>query len=608
MGLRLPPALSINKFEGGYKAVSDFTDLNATETFDSNNVIYTEGGVISKRFGSERLLNSRLTNSATTSQGEAIVGHYFYKKLGNDSTFHIVMAGNRVFNYSSATAIQLDTGYTTTASAFFTFVQCQDPRSAGNDIAIWTNGVNPMVAWDGSAAVVQISNITSATQAPIAKYLALLKNRIYAANQFDSADSDAGVRVSVSSFGSDGLPDPHRYLDHFYCGGSDKDGEINGAAPIEDQMAFYTRQGIWKFAPGAAAQLSTASLRKIKTNVGLLAPRSLVNAGEFHIFLSDRGVYAFDGVNVVTVSDKVNIDLLQRANISKLDKAVAAFDAKENKYHLYYAAGDSTENDTGLVYDLNLKIWQPPITGRRVSCMSTFENISNQPKIIYGDYKGYLYEDSVGLNDGISVGYNGTSSAVTSNTLSNASANFSTAGDGLSGQILYVYDGTGKDNYYYIQSNTSDTLTIEETFAPLIDSASSWTVGGYNGYWRSKDYEFGAYDLVKLFRYLRLRLKEIGNITSDVQYIVDFKAIDVATKAVLSLLGTGMTWSVSQWDNARWGSTTTLRRRVSIRSTKDQSNIGNFLAIRIANQRANETFTVSGFDIEYKEAVGKRNL
>lgn len=606
MALYYAPALSINKFEGGYKAISEFTDLQMTETFDSKNIIYTEGGVLKKRSGSERMLNVRLTNSSTTSQGEQIRGHYYFRKLTTDSAFHVVMAGNRVFNYTSATANQIDTGYTTSTNSFFTFAQCKDPRSAADDSVFWVNGVNNMTIWNGSSAPAVVSDITSSTQVPLAKYAATLKSRIYLGNQLDSADADAGLRVSISSFGPDGFPDPHRFLDHFYVGGSDHEGDLRGLSPIEDQMVLYTRKSIWKFAPGSTLTLSTTSLRKIESNLGLLAPRSLVNTGKFHIFLSDRGVWAFDGINSVQLSEKVDIDLLKQSNIARLERAVAKFEPKENQYHLYYADENSTENNVGLIYDLRLKIWQPPVTGRRVGFLSIFDDENNQPRLIWGDYRGYLYKDDLGSAEGMQTGYNIEPSSVTSNTLTDNTQNFTTAGDGLAGQLLHVYEGQGKDNYYYIQSNTSNTLTLTTTFDPLVTAQSKFTVGGIDAYWRSKDYEFGAHDICKIFRYLRFRLKETGNISLDVYYIVDFNSIDLATKAVLSLAGAGMTWGVSLWGQATWGNRLTVRRRLSLRSTKDQSSIGNYLAVRIGNPRANEPFSVSGFDIEYKE-LGKRN-
>lgn len=602
MAIYFPKAVTIDRFQGGYQAASDFTDLGPTDTADAANVLYDPSADIRQRGGSQKILNTRLTNSSATA-GAQIIGHTYFKKLGTTTGFHVVAAADSIYNVTSAVASAILTGQN--SASFYTFAQMQDPRSASDDFVVMSNGVNSMSFWNGSASALLLSSLTSATQVPVAKYITHFKNRIYAANIVDSTDVDSPVKVSVSSFGTDGAPDPHRFLNFFYCGGSDKDGEIQGVRPINDQLAIYTRKGIWKYTPGAGTNLSTSSLQKVKDNLGLLAPKSLVDAGEFHIFLSERGVFAFDGIQAIHLSEKVDTELLDGSNPAHVANAVGAFNFNKNQYILYYPSTASTKNDRALVYDLRLKVWQPPVTGRNVSVISNYETTDDITKVTYGDYSGYLYEDDVGTVDGGTTGYNGTVTSGGASSLTDSSAAFDTANDGISGMFVRIYEGTGSGQTKEIVSNTSAVLTLDSAWNIVPDTTSKYTIGGIDGFWRSKDYELTSHDIVKIWRHLRLRLKDSGDNSLTVHLIIDFNSLSRATSTDVSQFAGGFIWGTSKWNESSWGSRGTVRRKISIRSTPTQSNLGAHMAVRFSNTLAGQSFRVSGFDIEAKE-LGRR--
>jgi hypothetical protein len=601
VALHLPPAVSINRFVGGYKSISDFTDLADTETSDAQNTVYGPNGDIDKRAGSLKLLNAKLTSVSATA-GAPITGHYWFDKLGVTATYHVVAAGDSLFQYSSATSTRIYTALTENSEAFFSFVQTQDPRSASDDILLATNGVNPIIVWNGSGTATRLNLFTSATQVPICKYLLNHKERVYAVNIVDATDVDAAVKVMRTGFGTDGAPDPHRFTESFYCGGSSRTGDLRGAKVLNDQIILYARSTIWKFSPGSGG---VGDLTQMQERVGLYAPYSLVDAGNFHIFLSENGVFAYDGVNLVHLSEKVDDELLKDANLDRLRFAKAVFNKEKNQYQLYYAEGTSLRNNRCLTYDLRLKVWQPPMTGRYVSYVSNFDDADGIERTIYGDYKGYLYEDGRGLNDGIATGYNGTVSAATLTTLTDSSATFSTAGDGLGGLVLRIISGVGEGQERVIESNTSAVLTLESPWNTPPNSASTYTIGGIDAHWRSKDFDFGNHDIVKIFRHVRTRIQEVGQVYLTMHYIVDFKEVTQATSKGILLRKDGFTWDVSRWDSARWDGVGTLNQKTSLRSTPTQSLYGTHLALRFSNRKANESFSLSGFDIEFK-AIGKR--
>ena len=611
MALHLPPAVSISKFEGGYKAVSDYTDLGDTECSDALNVVYGPNGDIEQRAGMRRLYPYKLYASSATATARPITGHYNFDKLGSTGQYNVVACGDSLYNYSSSTASAIMTGLTNDSNTLWSFIQTQDPRSPSDDILLGTNGsggsASSIVVWNGTATAVYLASFTSASGVPIAKYLLLHKERVYAANITDSADVDAGVKVTRSGFGTDGNPDPHRFRESFYVGGSSKGGSINGFKLLNDQIYIATRKSWWRFSPSSG---SVGDLSQLEESVGVLAPGSLVDVGDFLIFLSERGVYVFDGNNFVHISEKVDDDIIINGNLDQLQYAKAAFNPRDNQYILYYAFGTSNRNNRALVYDLRLKCWQPPISGRQVSFASTYDDGDGKERVLLGDYYGYLYEDNKGVNDGIENGFNGSPQSGGSYTGIDIHSNtfggwFPTSADSLIGYMIRIVDGTGVDQETIITANTSSSLSLETNWAVPPDSNSTFSIAGIDAHWRSKDYEFGNHDIVKLFRHVRVRAQEEGNINLTLHYIIDFRELANATSKDILLLDKGFAWGTSRWGQARWGRAQTIRHKISLRDTVNQPTNGTHMALRFSNRRANESFRMSGYDIELKP-IGKR--
>ena len=601
MGLWHPPAVSIDKFSGGFKSTSSYTDLTDTETNDAQNVSYGPNAVLRQRNGSLKILNTKLTTVTGTS-GRPITGHYYFEKLGATAGVSVVAAGDSLFSYNSAGATAITTGLTDNSNTFFTFVQIQDPRSASDDMMIATNGADSMKTWNGAGLTTDLCAITSATQVPIAKYILQFRNLIYAANITDSTNVDSPVQVRRSEFGTDGLPNPHRFTEEFFIGGSDKDGQIQGQLDLNNQIVYYTEKSIWLFTPGLG---DVNDLQKVIENTGLLAPFSLVSTGNFHIFLTERGVYTFDGTKIAHVSSKINETILKDTNKLQLSKAKGVYREEDNQYILYIPQQGSNKNNIAISFDFDELQWQPLIVGRDVNFISTFQNSTNETKVIYGDYLGYLYEDNRGNNDGVATGFNGTLTSSTINTITDSASMFPTDNDGLAGLLVTIISGAGVDQTNRIISNTSETITFEQDWGVQPTTASTYSVAGIDSYWRSKDYDFAGHDLLKIFRTVIPRIKEVGSWNLCMHYIVDFTSLPQATVAKIAQFVDGMVWCESLWCQTRWCGKQTIKKCISLRNTNEQRLNGNNLALRFSNRRANETFLLRGYDIITK-ITGRR--
>ena len=620
MSLRLPPAITIKGFTGGFRAVADYTDLADTETNDAQDIVYGLNENLDSRPGCLKMLNERLLNTTTLgadtgtfSAGQGILGHYWYDKVDSSNSFHVVAAGGQIYNYTSSTAIAIRTQLSANTQSFYTFVQMRNPNSASSDMLLMANGVDPIQVWNGTATCVALSSLTSASAVPVASFILEHHQRVIAMGIVDATDVRAANRIDISGFGADGNPDPHRFSveaggGSIFCG-SGKHGRLQCGSILQNQLIAYTRKSAWRIEIGSSGILDISNVQEIERSVGVLAPLSLISTGAFDIFLSEQGVYAFDGSNFVHLSKDVDEEIFM-GNTSQLQFAKGLYFKKENQYRLYYPSAGSNRNDRCLVYDLRegMKLWQPPITGREVSFASTYDS-NGIEEIIYGDYVGYLYQDNQGDNDGLVTGYNGTVTAASSNTVDvseEGGNSLPTTNDGLSGLMIHIIGGTGAGQSRVIASNTGSVVTVETVWSTQPGTDSTWSIGGIQSYWRSKDFDFGQADIVKLFRHIRVRPREEGNFNLTMYYIVDFRQLEQATSVGLSLIETSGVWDVSRWDQARFGALPVITRKVSLRNTDSQRLNGTHLGLRFSNLRANEKFRITGFDLEIKSPRGKR--
>jgi hypothetical protein len=215
-----------------------------------------------------------------------------------------------------------------------------------------------------------------------------------------------------------------------------------------------------------------------------------------------------------------------------------------------------------------------------------------------------VYKEYEGNSLGLSVGLNLTADSAGAMTLTDTDANFSTTGDGLKGMKCLITSGPGIGEEKEIESNTSAVLTFASGWVTAPTSASTYAVAGISAHWRSKDYDFAGHDIRKLFRHVRVRPREDGNYSLTLNYIVDFKELGESTSASLSLLEDGFAFG-TPWGERVWGGKKSIIKKVSLRSTNNQSTNGHHLALRFSNYYADQPFRITGYDIELK-GIGRQ--
>jgi hypothetical protein len=146
-------------------------------------------------------------------------------------------------------------------------------------------------------------------------------------------------------------------------GGNDR---IVGVLPwIENQFLVFMSKSICiayvdpRFDPAAPDQ---SQITVVTTQVGCLARRSIVSAGQFVYFLSGKGVHMITPAldlkligNTLPLSEPID-DFFDSVNFNAINKSVSSY--YDNRFYIAIPTGSSTRPDKTLVYNTLNQAWE----------------------------------------------------------------------------------------------------------------------------------------------------------------------------------------------------------------------------------------------------------
>lgn len=111
------------------------------------------------------------------------------------------------------------------------------------------------------------------------------------------------------------------------------DGDaITGIRPLRGNLVVFKRHKIYQI---LGTSIRDFEVRDTHSDVGCMAPMSIANVNNKLFFLSEKGVYYFDGQGTVRVSDNIDLDIRSLTSDSK----VWAFGGSHrNRYYLSVSA------------------------------------------------------------------------------------------------------------------------------------------------------------------------------------------------------------------------------------------------------------------------------
>ena len=365
---------------GGLNSTGGSLALNDSESSDLQNIEFTRFGSIVKRTG---YLHINSTALGDKSDG---LEWYEYESSGSIIRKLVNVCDSKLYKMDNLDGTWDDI----TGSVTIT---------AGNhcDFEVWdniifvTNGVDAPFQWNGSGNASASSIPTNLTSA---KFVKQFNNYLFYANVV--VDGTAWkTRIYFSN-----IQDPTTWQDSNFLEIGFNDGqEITGLRVLGDRLVIYKSRCIYNlyFTGDSDIPFYLPGGGKSNSNVGCIAPFSIQEVENGHVFLAHDGLYYYDGLNSSKLSNKI-INTLFGFNTTQFDKAVSVVYRTKNRYLISFCSPSQTEADRVVVWDYYLNNFSVYVGWNPSAMCSVFSNgFTEQP--YFADYAGYTYKTDIGYND-----------------------------------------------------------------------------------------------------------------------------------------------------------------------------------------------------------------
>lgn len=375
-----PVAINMNSFSGGLNSTSGPLSLQDNESSDLQNIDFDIFGSMLQRNGYTRL------NSEPTGGTPRCDGLYWFEFESSGATTRMAV------KVEASTLLKMDgldgawddvTGAVTITSTnhctFDTFL---------NTVMI-TNNVNPPFSYDGGAAAAAMDVPTNLTKA---KFVTQYQNyALYANVEVD------GTRHQSRWYWS-AIKDTTSWSATDFIETSKNDGQaVTGFKVLGEFLIVYKERSIYKYGFTGDVDVPFILIGKVPGDVGCVAPYSIQEGNNGHIFLAYDGIYYFDGNNTFKVSDRINTTI-NGLNRTRFSDAKSSYQNNKNKYQLALTSSGASTNDKVITWDTfnnALSVYD----GMSVSAMATFVVSGVDERPYFDDYLGYTYRSDFGTDD-----------------------------------------------------------------------------------------------------------------------------------------------------------------------------------------------------------------
>lgn len=169
-----------------------------------------------------------------------------------------------------------------------------------------------------------------------------------------------------------------------------------GLYSLGNTLYIFQRRAIWRLYGNSP---SNFELRNVTNEIGMISQKTLVEWNDLLIFLSDLGLYLFDGSNLKNISEGI-INTYIDSWANKTSPVATLWD---NKYLIAFAESGSITNSAALFYDLNAgTYWK--VTDIYAAAFATWAGGDDDGRIYFASSnQGSVYRWDTGTHDD---GYN----------------------------------------------------------------------------------------------------------------------------------------------------------------------------------------------------------
>lgn len=397
-----PVSLGDITFNGGLNSNSGPLSLKDNEASEINNIEFNRSGSIKQREGYSTLSTQA---AAHTSTGYGL--HWYETSLGGSYTAYAITVDGSANNARVRHAVDIDNGPFTDITGTVSLSNAyHDFTNFLNECYITAESTAPF-KWTGGGNAVQISTPANLQWA---KYSEEFNNYLFLAN-CKVGDTFHNSRIYWSTLKNTNSWTATNFIDI----GKNDGQAITRIKKLGDRLVVYKSRSIYNvfFTGDVTIPFILPGGGKSNSQVGCIAPFSIQEVNNGHIFLASDGIYYYDGTNSTKLSERISSQLQTYSN-SQLVNAPSLVYKKNNQYWCGFTVSGSSTNGEVIVWDYFNNAFTR-FTGMEPSSMATLYDNESDERPYFMDYGGLTYRADNGTDD-----YpNNTQTAITSDYKTN---------------------------------------------------------------------------------------------------------------------------------------------------------------------------------------------
>lgn len=380
-----------------------------------------------------------------------------------------------------------------------------------------------------------------------------------------------------------------------YVGKGDGD-PIIALQSRREGLLILKRRSIWLLDGDSPADWS---LKRISEGVGCVSVRSIQTFNNVsYWWCPAQGPVRWTGEGPVEPLANPSLlptvqDILSTTDTSPANVVIDTF----QQHVLFIIPGAlQTKNTIILPYLITNGSWMSEFWDPfDVSAATTIPRVGGVDEVYMGSYYGDIFRWWDGENDGVGLGLKSGTVPVTGGSIGDTSI---TLTDGinplptrLNGRVLILQNIDHSVTLRFVlASNTTTAVTFErpESLSYDIDNTWTWTLGGPNFLWDTKDIVHGELFIRKRYTFVDIFFESIeGTPTLFVETLLNHNINPPSTRRYESIVNDpGAVWDTAIFDTALWGPQQRPLRRFRV------GKVGNAMRVRITNHEPDVAFAV----------------
>lgn len=448
---------------GGLNTISDDIALTPTQLRKATNARLTDYGALTKRGGTQRTSSSALAAAP-------VLNGYTWRKDGG--TQQLMVICNGALYTSTYAAFPLT--YTAQSGALATsgapsFAQFRDGT---NDVVYIADG-GLLNRWDGTTLTTNISGTE-----PV-KVIAVHNERLWGCGSPNFPDSIFYSALNNGNSLGNGSANGGQIVVRTFA-----DETVVSLASVNTSLLIFHRRGISRLT-GYGQDDITVAPAGVTSDVGLIAPTSVVSIGNLAFFISERGLYRCNEAEVSPVGTVETPDpllpIIRGLSSGQFESIRTAFNRATRELWITIPGAGC------YAYHTVLNAWAGPwdtgYTAPETTALWETLNTSGLPVILRGDASGWVSlcdAPGIGLDNVGPTGSGGTAYTMTAQMHRMYCGDDALAKSLRWGYITANLKGSSSCSVRWSTDETSESFTLPAA------SYGIWGIGAWGtGVWAS---------------------------------------------------------------------------------------------------------------------------